>query len=905
MAADGSIIIDTRIDTSGVSDGSINIKQQFSDIGKAARKVSDEINGAFNGVKTGNAAAGMSKSFDVEGDKIQQILSDTERSAKSKAASIAAIYRKQGDTQQEAFKKAWAQIERTSGSGSKKVKKDLDGIGKKSKSVGSDLKSNLTSGLSEAFRRLAGIIAGAFAVHQVAEFAKSCLDLGSDLQEVQNVVDVTFTTMNEQVNAFAQNAVNTAGLSETMAKRYAGTFGAMSKAFGFAESEAFAMSTALTQLAGDVASFYNITQDEAYTKLKSVFTGETESLKDLGVVMTQAALDSYALANGYGKTTAAMSEQEKVALRYAFVMDQLTAASGDFLRTSDGWANQTRVLALQFEQLKATIGQGLINALTPVIKVINTILAGLMGLAKAFAQFTSLLFGNAVSVSGGGAQEELAGIADGYEAAAGGAEDLAKGTEKAGKAAKKYLAGFDEIQKLGSNETSGGGGSGGAGSGVGGIGDFDFGAIGAEMNLEDNISPQVEAMVAKIRELIAPLQEIDFTPLKASLGRLGEAFGDLGGIILDNLEWAWFNILVPLAKWTIEDAAPAVVTLLASAFEFLAAVLRPVFDGLQKLLKWLEPVFKFIGDTAVEVLGWFSEAFDELAAVFEEKGPEISGIFSNIGEVIAAVWAVIEPLLSDMVDVFGECFDWIMEIVVEAVEWIIDALYGLTEFIAGIFTGDWSRAWQGIETIFESTGEFLVEIAEWILKSFGLSFGDIAQAAKSAWDNIKTTTTSIWNGIKSTVKGAINGIIGSINGMIRGMVSGINSVIRSLNKLSFKIPDWVPSFGGKSFGFNLKTVTAPQIPYLAKGAVIPPNAPFMAVLGDQRHGTNIEAPLATIEEAVANVMSRMNGVGNAQVIALLQEILEAILGIEIDGETLSRAVNNYKRRIATAKGGSL
>ena len=155
-------------------------------------------------------------------------------------------------------------------------------------------------------------------------------------------------------------------------------------------------------------------------------------------------------------------------------MNQLSAASGDFLRTSDGWANQTRVLALQFEQLKATIGQGLINALTPVIKVINTILAGLMSLAKAFAQFTSLLFGNAVSVSGGGAQEELAGIADGYEAAAGGANDLAKGTEKAGKAAKKYLAGFDEIQKLGSPDASGGGGSGGASGGVGGIGDFDF-----------------------------------------------------------------------------------------------------------------------------------------------------------------------------------------------------------------------------------------------------------------------------------------------------------------------------------------------------------------------------------------------------------------------------------------------
>ena len=138
------------------------------------------------------------------------------------------------------------------------------------------------AGLASTAKKVGIAIGAAFSVRAVAQFAKECLDLGSDLQEVQNVVDVTFTTMNEQVNEFAQNAAMSAGLSETMAKRYAGTFGAMSKAFGFAESEAFAMSTALTQLAGDVASFYNITQDEAYTKLKSVFTGETESLKDLG-----------------------------------------------------------------------------------------------------------------------------------------------------------------------------------------------------------------------------------------------------------------------------------------------------------------------------------------------------------------------------------------------------------------------------------------------------------------------------------------------------------------------------------------------------------------------------------------------------------------------------------------------
>ena len=190
------------------------------------------------------------------------------------------------------------------------------------------------SGILGTAKKAGAALAAAFTVKQIVDFGAQCIELGSDLEEVQNVVDVTFPRMSKQVDAFAKQAITSFGLSETMAKRFTGTFGAMAKAFGFSEKTAYEMSSTLTGLAGDVASFYNISQDEAYTKLKSVFTGETESLKDLGVVMTQAALDQYALANGFGKTTSAMSEAEKVALRYQFVQDKLATAAGDFARTS-------------------------------------------------------------------------------------------------------------------------------------------------------------------------------------------------------------------------------------------------------------------------------------------------------------------------------------------------------------------------------------------------------------------------------------------------------------------------------------------------------------------------------------------------------------------------------------------
>ena len=144
-----------------------------------------------------------------------------------------------------------------------------------------------------------------------------------------------------------------------------------------------------------------------------------------------------------------------------------------------------------------------------------------------------------------------------------------------------------------------------------------------------------------------------------------------------------------------------------------------------------------------------------------------------------------------------------------------------------------------------------------------------------------------------------------MNGLVSGCCNGLNALIRAINKINFTIPEWVPKFGGEKIGFNLKEVSVPKIPYLAKGAVIPPNAPFLAMLGDQKHGTNIEAPLSTIQEAVALVMEDMvqsNIAGHEATVAVLQQILEAVLGIELDGETLSKAINRYNRKMAVIRG---
>lgn len=224
------------------------------------------------------------------------------------------------------------------------------------------------------------------------KFIKDSLQFASDLEEIQNVVDVVFDDMSESVDKFSKNAIQQYGLSETIAKKYIGSFGAMAKSFGFTTEEAAKMSTSLTGLAGDVASFYNLDSDAAYTKLKSVFTGETESLKELGVVMTQNALDQYALEKGYGKTTKQMTEQEKVALRYKFVLDRLSQASGDYANTSDHWANMVRTAKLEIQSLSGEVGSELMPAakivFSSAVNGIKTVLAYMKPVASGISLIT-------------------------------------------------------------------------------------------------------------------------------------------------------------------------------------------------------------------------------------------------------------------------------------------------------------------------------------------------------------------------------------------------------------------------------------------------------------------------------------------------------------------------------------
>lgn len=613
------------------------------------------------------------------------------------------------------------------------------------------------SGIQNLAKKAGAALAGAFAVKKLVDFGKSCLDLGSDLSEVQNVVDVTFPNMSAQVDKFAQSALKASGLSETMAKKYTGTFGAMAKAFGFNEQQAYDMGTALTSLTADVASFYNLSQDEAYTKLKSVFTGETESLKDLGVVMTQTALDSYALANGYGKTTAQMTEAEKVSLRYAFVQQQLSAASGDFARTSGSWANQIRVLKLQIDSLKASIGQGLINLFTPIIQAVNNLLGKLVTLANAFKAFTELIAGNKNSGSSGGGSAQIAAAgtaatdaSTGLQNAADAANDTTSAVKKTGNAAQKAakqmrsLMGFDKITKLSEPSESSSGDTGDSGStpkssGVSGgsLGSpVDFGSLSTGEDAVSKLDKKWQKAFENMKKAIEPTTKALKNLWNNGLARLGK-FG------WTTLKDFWQHFLVPVGKWTMGTGLPRFINALNDGlmkvnFGKINKALAKLWDSLAKFTVNVGDGLLWIWEKTLVPLGTWTanEVVPRFLETLKLGIDALNNIVTALKPLFQWFWdSVLQPLAQWTGGIFLSVWDGINGALKKFSDWCANNPQTIQNI--AVIIGSFFAAWK--------IASFVQQAAGFITTAFNIvtSVKSVAGAVSLLKTGVGTLTTAL------------------------------------------------------------------------------------------------------------------------------------------------------------------
>lgn len=710
--------------------------------------------------------------------------------------------------------------------------------------VTNPIKSGLSS-VSNGFSKLGGLIAGTFAIGSIKNFVSSCLELGSDLAEVQNVVDVTFNSMSNSVNEFSKNAMTQFGLSETVAKKYMGTFGAMSKAFGFTEQQSYDMAKAVTGLTADVASFYNLSADEAYYKMKSIWTGETESLKDLGVVMTQTALDQYALANGYGKTTAKMSEQEKVALRYQFVLDQLSLAQGDFSRTSDGWANQTRVLALRFDSLKASLGQGFINMFTPIIQGINTLLSKLQILADKFKDFTEKVFGNR-----GNTDTSTDTIAESLSNATENSNALGDSAIKTSKKLKS-LMGFDEINRLSDNSADD-------------TADTSTTDI-PTTNTNLNDTKELDITTGKLKELLDFLEKIkDMAKNIADLFLKGFKIG-FGDTNFDNIKKSLQNI-----KDTLIDifTNPKVLT---SAKNWVTSVIL----NLGKILGSITSIGVTIAELLVGSLEKYlvqnkSRIVDAITTMLDISA-EINNLFGDLFVALADIFTVFrnddaKQIGANIINVFATTFSTLELLVAIGIKNIISI------FAKPIIdnTNKIKELFSGLLSVFKTT----TSITSGIFSTIGDSFSKVYnEKLKPTYDRIFNASSEIFGTLFDTINSKIIPVLQDLANKFQSIAD--KYVKPALN-------DIINTFGGivEDISILIDTTIKPIVQWVIENA-IPPIANAFKFLGDMSADAiglltnSIKNAVGIIGDAISLIVGILTGNGE-KIKTSIQDIINRI-----------------------------
>ena len=265
-----------------------------------------------------------------------------------------------------------------------------DTAGQKTFQLGDLIKANLISdAIKNGLRSIGNLMINI--AKKGIEFLKKGIQTASDLVEVQNVVDVTFQQNAETINNWAKKAASSYGMSELAAKKYTGSLGAMLKSMGLTDDQVLNMSMDMVGLAGDFASFYNLDHEDAFEKIRSGISGQAKPLRELGIDMSAATLQAFALSQGITKEYKSMTQAEKALLRYNYLMKVSADAQGDFARTSDTYANQVRIAQLNLENLASSIGKKLLPVVNKAIQVFNGICNGTRDVTEGMDELADMV----------------------------------------------------------------------------------------------------------------------------------------------------------------------------------------------------------------------------------------------------------------------------------------------------------------------------------------------------------------------------------------------------------------------------------------------------------------------------------------------------------------------------------
>ena len=652
--------------------------------------------------------------------------------------------------------------------------------------------------IQNQMRKISGLAQSIAGIGLFVKLGNEALNFASDLQEVENIVDVSFKNMRYKIDAFASTCIEKFGISELAAKQTAGSFAAMGNSMGLTRDEATSMAVELTALSGDFASFFNLKQDYARTALSAVYTGETETLKRYGVVLTEANLQEYAHTLGIEKSVKAMNAREKLILRYKYIMQTLAPVQGDFVRTSNSWANQIRVLSERWKQFLIVLGTGLKTVLLPVIQALNVLLQAVIKFANVIGQVLSKLFGIQFQTASSGMSDTFDDIGDSALGAADSEEDLADATSAAAKAAKKAVASYDKLNVI-QKDTGSAGGIGGVGGGD--ALDLDFGDLDlgesifdkAKDSLMEDINSLYELGEYIGQKLTDALNKIPWDKVYTGAKNFGtglaeflnglispELFGAVGRTIASALNTAIYFALAFGTTFDWKDlgnSLAAGVNNFFATFDFAALAdtidawvqgiwnmtvtffknldYKTIFSGIAEFFTSLDP------ETIAILLGFFAlkkiiklatsihigKAFSE--ALHEAFKTSFSGLASKIPSMFSGVTAALKTAFSSITAFIAS---------------VGKKLGGIGLVIGGVITAFknffdmLSNGFNWIKEALMLLGIALTAVGAIILGAPALITAIIAVIVaavanlviylKNNWESVKDFTIKIWNSIK-------------------------------------------------------------------------------------------------------------------------------------------------------------
>ena len=579
-------------------------------------------------------------------------------------------------------------------------------------------------------------------------------------------------------------------------------------------------------------------------------------------------------------------------------------------RGNEGANKSFSQLATSTLYLKNSLAAALLPALQAIMPIITQIIDAFARAANMVGAFIAALTGKATFVQAVQLQQDYAGSLN--------------GTAEAAEKVHQQLAGFDELNII-QSKSDGGGAYNPA---------TDYGGMFEEVEIPDNIL----AFAEKIRELFGRIKdaiaELNFSPLIASVNSVLAALSPFVDLVRGTLAWGYENVLLPLAKWSIEEAAPASLNLFAAAIRAVTSILNPIIEGLKVL--WdevLQPIVDWLKDRVIAVIDKTREAFDKVSETFEKHGESLKNIISSLSDILSKLWELLEPVLTFVFDMLSAIFGRDIDKFLAQLGLMLDIISGILDVLIGILTLDFDRAAEGVKTIFNGVVEYIKERISTAVEFFQNSLNAVGEFFSNVLSSGRNIVETFYNNIKKTIEGApvwvrvkvLYPIANFFIGIINGIIKGINWLIDGLNKIQIPMPKWVADLlgvDGGSFGFHIEKIALfdklhinafsgggggghSSVAALASGGIA--YGDTLVQVGEYanaRSNPEVIAPLSKLTSLMGGGNDTRQFVPLFQsTIALLRQIADKETTLNIGGRefgrTVKRCLNEYEQAIGT------